>query len=277
MAASLPPFTYLAPASLGEALDALQAPGAVPFAGGTDLLVRLKRERREAAASPSTLVDIKCLTEAQGIVASDGGLRIGALVTAAQLAEDALVATQAAALAEAARATAAPALRRRATVGGNLCTPHPAGDVATALLALDAEVEVATPAGREYMPVESWLDRSTMVAPARLVLAVWIPPLSGSAFVKFGPREAFCRALVAVAVARTTQEVRVALGGVASRPVRARHAEKALAYGATLAEALARDCSPPSDEQASSHYRLLLAETLTRRCLASLDAAMRNR
>jgi len=272
MAASLPPFTYFSPVSLGEALAALQEPGAMPFAGGTDLLVRLKREGQVDGGCPHLLVDIKRLAEAQGIAVSRGGLRVGALTTAAQLAEDALVASHAAALAEAARATAAPALRRRATVGGNLCTPHPAGDVAVALLALAAEAEVATPAGRESVPVEAWLDAPAIPSSARLLLAVWTPLTRGSAFAKFGPREAFCRALVAVAVARTAHGVRIALGGVASRPVRARHAEKALMRGESLAEALTCDCSPPDDEQASGRYRLLLAETLTRRCLATIDA-----
>ena len=78
-----------------------------------------------------------------GIVDVGDSLRVGAAVRPHTLAASRLARRVAPALAEAAAATSSPALRRRGTVGGNIVTPHPAGDVATALLALGATVEIA--------------------------------------------------------------------------------------------------------------------------------------
>ncbi|HEY8491862.1 MAG TPA: FAD binding domain-containing protein [Dehalococcoidia bacterium] len=267
----LPPVLYLRPSTLEEAVRALDRPGAVPLAGGTDLLVALQRPG-EHQDRPPLLVDIKGIAEAQGIRQTASGLRIGALATAAQLAGDPLVWAEAAALAEAARATAAPALRRRATLGGNLCTPHPAGDVATALVALGAEVEIAGRDGRRTVDVEAFLSRrDRALQPGELVLAALIPGGQRSAFEKFGSRLAFSRALVAAAVARRNEGLRVALGGVGPRPLRARHAEDAVGRGGPLEDAVVRDCVPPDDETASRWYRLRLAGVLVRRCLEMLE------
>ena len=127
----LPDLAYVRPRHLGAARAALARPGAHVYAGGTDLLVAL-HERRPWARFVRTLVDVKALAPARGIVARGNTVRIGALVTAAELAASPLVRRAAPVLAEAARLTSSPALRRRGTVGGNLATPHPAGDVATA-------------------------------------------------------------------------------------------------------------------------------------------------
>ena len=105
---------YIRPASLADALALLDG-GAVPFGGGTDLAGQADR----GISSPELLVDLRD-TGLGGIEAYDGGLRIGAAVTLAELAASTLVEGYAA-VRTAASLAASPLLRNLGTVGGNLC------------------------------------------------------------------------------------------------------------------------------------------------------------
>jgi CO/xanthine dehydrogenase FAD-binding subunit len=214
----LPRVGYVRARNLDEVLAALREPGARIYAGGTDLLVALK-ERRPSVAEVRLLVDIKSVTDARGVTEGAGALRIGALTTANELAIHPLVARHAAALSEAAAGTASPALRHRATVGGNLTTPHPAGDVATALLALDATVEMVSKDGeRTEVPVYRLLGRPDSGPTSSLLVAVRVALGANSAYEKMGLRRGFSRARAAVAVSRRQGELRIALAGRAERP-----------------------------------------------------------
>lgn len=268
--ADLPALRYCRPHDLGAALAAIARPGACIYAGGTDLLVALG-ERRPWTRFVRTIVDVKTLGAAHGITRYGRGLRIGALTTAHELATDPVVSRHAPALAEAARATAAPALRRRGTVGGNLVTPHPAADVTTALLALGATVEVA--AGRRVLTttLPAFLARQAVEWPRqRLILAVHVPAAPHSAFEKISARVAFGRALVAVAIAVGGRGPHVALGGMAARPGLATATAAALRRGTPLAAALAADCPPPRDVRAT--HRMALAGVLVERTFARVRA-----
>ncbi len=106
---------YARPASLDEALALLAEDGAAPLAGGTDLAGQIDRRIRE----PSLLVDLQALG-LDGIAAEDGGVRIGATATLAEVAAAAVLAPYEAVV-EAARQAASPLLRNVATVAGNLC------------------------------------------------------------------------------------------------------------------------------------------------------------
>ncbi len=259
----LPSLRYSRPATLRAALAALARPGACAYAGGTDLLIALG-ERRRWARFVRELVDVKGLAEARGITRLDGGLRIGALATGAELAADAAVRRHAPALAEAARLTSAPALRGRGTVGGNLVTPHPAGDVTTALVALGATVEVAGPRGVRLVPVAELLAAQAAAWPRqRLVLAVRVASQPASAFEKIADRAAFGRALVAAAVVARGRAVRVALGGLGARPFEAPRTADALRQGGDLAAALAAECRPGGDADAA--HRVVLAAVVVER------------
>jgi 4-hydroxybenzoyl-CoA reductase subunit beta len=178
----------LRPGSVDEAIAALLAhPDSRMLGGGTDLLVNMRR----GVTQPETLIDTTGIAEIRQLVADGSGLTIGAGVTLAHLAADALVAARYPALSEAAHAVAGPGHRRLGTVGGNLCldtrciyynqsewwrrsnsyclknrgdTCHVApkgnrchaafsGDLAPALLVLGAEVEIAGPGGRRRIPL----------------------------------------------------------------------------------------------------------------------------
>ncbi len=263
----LPPLRYLRPRDLDEALTAIARPGACIYAGGTDLLVALS-ERRAWTRFVRTVVDVKALDAARGITRRAGELRIGALTTAHALATDPDVGRHAAALAEAAHLTSAPALRRRGTVGGNLVTPHPAGDIATALLALGAVAEVADASGRVAdVPVAELVASHARTWPRqRLILAVRVPRTRRSAFEKVATRAAFGRAVVAVAVAGVGPRLQVALGGLGGRPFVALDVAAALGRRPAVDGALASACRLGDD--GIGPERLRLAATLIARAAA---------
>ncbi|MFN0179946.1 MAG: FAD binding domain-containing protein [Gemmatimonadales bacterium] len=250
--ADLPVLSYCRPRNLPEAISALSRRGARAYAGGTDLVVALT-DRRPSVGSVRELVDIKHLAVAKGIVDRGTTVRIGALTTAAELAASGIVRRDARALAEAAEQSAAPALRRRGTIGGNLVTPHPAGDLTIALMSLGATVEVADRTGRRRVPVATFIG--SPIHRSRLVLAVYLPKCRHSAFEKLGRRQGFSRSVLAVAVSFSSRAVGVAIGGVARRPVVATRTSAALRAGTGLTEALA------ADRLGSADLRLLAVMT----------------
>jgi xanthine dehydrogenase YagS FAD-binding subunit len=114
----MPPFAYVRPGSLKEAFEHLQGVNAHVHAGGTDLLGCLREEIFEA----HKLVSITGLQELHGVARSaDGGLRIGALTTVAEVSENPLVRERYPGLARGASEVASPQLRNQGTIGGNLC------------------------------------------------------------------------------------------------------------------------------------------------------------
>jgi xanthine dehydrogenase YagS FAD-binding subunit len=112
-------FEMIRPASVAEASAALKAiEGAKLLAGGTDLLGEMK----DYLVTPSRLVNLKSVVGLKKIESdATGGLKIGALVTLTELAENTQVARNYPILAEAIAATAMPQIRNQATIGGNLC------------------------------------------------------------------------------------------------------------------------------------------------------------
>ena len=155
---------YLQPQSVDEALRYLQtAPGpARVIAGGTDLLIDLQQGRHPPV---STLVDVSCIPEMREIRAEDGIIHLGAAVTHAEIVRSPLLARAAPCLVEACGLIGGPQVRNVATLGGNVAHALPAGDGTIALLALGAEVQVAGPGGRRWLPVED-----LFLAPGRTVL-----------------------------------------------------------------------------------------------------------
>lgn len=111
-------FAYVRAGSVAEAIKALASQGAYIHAGGTDLLGCM----RDRVFSVEKVVSISGLKELRGISAkTDGGLRIGALTTIAEVAEDPSVGEKYPVLAQAAAAVASPQLRNQGTIGGNIC------------------------------------------------------------------------------------------------------------------------------------------------------------
>ena len=183
---------YLVPASLDEALKMLaEYEGqARVIAGGTDLVPQLKKKERKVEC----LVDVSRLAELKGIHHQDGVMRIGAGVTHQQIAASPLLRQTAAALAEGAAAVGSPQIRYMGTIGGNIVNAQPAADTAIPLLALDAEVEIASNEGVRRQSLEDLYVRpgvSKVDASAEIVVAFRFQTLHGkrgSAFARLAKR-----------------------------------------------------------------------------------------
>ena len=145
----------------------------MPIAGGTNVVVDLRAGKHQ----PAALIDITRLPGLRSIQRDNGHLVIGGGTTISDLLYDPLIAQHASALQEAAAVFANPLIRNRATVGGNLVDASPAADTAPPLLALDAEVELASQSGIRRVPLADFLVgvRKTLRRPDELLTAVRFP------------------------------------------------------------------------------------------------------
>ena len=278
---------YFEPNFVDEALVLLDrfAPDARVLAGGT----LLGLEVRANPAAPATIVNVKRIPELHEIAFDGHVLRIGALATARELGEHELVRRYAPLVARAAASIGARQLRTVATLGGNLCSGHPAADLSAALLASDATCHIADiAAGPSTLPLADFLRDGVRALDRRVLLTGVELSASGgaAAYRKMQTRRAFEMALVAVAllVERTSiviKRARIGLGGAAPIAMRASHAEAFLA-GKTADAGAAReaariastqDANPSDDDRASAAYRRQLVSVLTERALLEAFAA----
>jgi CO/xanthine dehydrogenase FAD-binding subunit len=272
---------FTAPETLEEALARLRA-GAVPVAGGTDLVVAARSGRR---ALPDELVSLHRLDELLGIsIAGDGELEIGALATHGELERSKLVRDGWPALADAAALVGSPATRHVATVGGNLANASPAMELGSPLLIHEARVE--TSAGRVLqMPDFLCGPGETALCEGELITRAVVPNPAAGAYVRLEYRRAMeiavvgAAALLALDATGRIETARIALTAVAATCVRAPAAEEAL-RGATpeafrrAAELAAEAAAPISDVRASERYRRAQIPVIVRRALErALDRA----
>jgi CO/xanthine dehydrogenase FAD-binding subunit len=232
---------YLLPASAEQAVAELADDVAV-MGGGTTVMPAV-----HAGALDASRVVGLARAGLAGIERAGGRTTIGAMTPLAALT------VLDGAVAAAARAVGGPALRNMATVGGNLVI---GGDVATALLALGAEVRLS---GRTVPIDELW---SEFRPREEIIESVAFEDDPASVFVRWARRAANSPAVVSVAVSRG----RVALGGVADHPVRSPGAE------AGDPAAAAAEIDPPTDAIASGWYRRRMTELFVRRALEARDA-----
>jgi len=281
---TLPAFDLLQPETLGEALKLLEAtPAAVPIAGGTCLLLDLRERKR----TPGTLLDLSRIEELHRIEVIDDVLVMGAMVTIAELLDNPRVEAHAGVLHEACRTFAAPLVRNRATIGGNLVHASPAADTAPPLLLLDAEIETQAEGRKRLTPLDRFLvgPCETTLRPGHLLTAVRIPIPERPprwAYEKIRLRKADAISVVsAAALAAPSEdgppEVRIALGAVAPTPIRAWDAEETLKGReltagaiAVAAKVAAEETCPIADVRGSAAYRRREVEILVRHCLSDL-------
>jgi CO/xanthine dehydrogenase FAD-binding subunit len=270
--------SYFLPASVPEALGLLgeHGPELLVIAGGTVAMPLIN----EGISLPGRVMGLR-RAGLDRVERAGAELRVGATATLTQLVGQGDVPL----LAEAASRTASWSVRNMATVGGNLFTPPPGGDVATALLALDARVVVAGPAGERTLPLTAfWTGfMTTALASDELVTSIIVPLDEGrTAFLKFGRRRANTPAVVTVAAHATLEHdrvvsIRLALGAAAPHPVRLTRAEAVVA-GSSLEPAVideaaalaAEDADPVADAVASDWYRRRMTGVFVRRILEQL-------
>lgn len=270
---------YLVPRSLPEAIGLLErhGPDVLVMAGGTVAMPLVN----EGISLPERVMSLKG-AGLDAMTQVDGTLRIGATVTLTRLLEQDAVPL----LAEAARHTASWAVRNMGTVGGNLFTPPPGGDVAVALLALDAQVRLAGPRGERVIPLADLFTgfMTSALTPDELLVGIDVPTgTRETAFLKLGRKHANTPAVVTVAVALHRQggmvtEARIALGAAGPHPIRATDAEAALTGTALdpatierAAEAAARESRPFTDAIATEWYRRRMVGVLVGRALEQIS------
>jgi CO/xanthine dehydrogenase FAD-binding subunit len=239
------------PDSVPGVLAALDA-GGMLIAGGTHVMPRLNTEANAVTA----LVSLRRAGLAGVEMLDDTTVRVGAATTLTQLGAVPALAF----LRPALDAIASPTIRNLATVGGNLFVPQPYGDLAVCLLALDAQAELA--------------DGTTAGAGEAhgLVTAVRFAIPKEWRFLKAMRRRMNSASIVTVAAVLEPQ-VRIALGGVAPRPVRALHAEAAFEHGVeAAAQAALDDIDPFDDAYASAWYRRRVVPVHVRRALLGEEA-----
>jgi CO/xanthine dehydrogenase FAD-binding subunit len=273
--------TYFLPESLPEAIDLLQHHGRrlLVMAGGTVTMPLVN----EGISQPELVMGLRRVG-LDALRVTGGTLRIGATTTLTALAEQADVPL----LAEAARHTASWTIRNLATVGGNLFTPPPGGDVAVALLALDATVTLAGPQGERTLPLaDFWTGfMTTALAADELLTAISVPLSAGpggrAVFHKFGRKHANTPAVVTVAAriawdGDRVADARITLGAVGPHPLRARAAEAAILGTALEPDAIAaaaaaatNEIEPFTDAVATDWYRRRVTGVIVGRALDEL-------
>jgi len=246
--------------------------GAKVLAGGQSLLPMIN----VGLAAPEVVVDISRVAEAREVTASDGYLTIGALVTHRELIASEVARVSQPLLGAAAAHIGSSRIRNRGTLGGSLAHSDPAAELPVAMTALGAGYQITDGrADREVRAEEFAVTLfTTELEPDELLVAARVPVLGpgwGWSFREVSRRRGDFAVVSAAALVRSAGgavvEARLALGGVADRPVRLGAVEAALA-GATRDEIAARvgpieGLSPFSDTSASADYRRHLARVLS--------------
>jgi len=279
---------FFRPTTLADLFRLRQAhPEARLVAGATEIGVELNKKFRRFPV----LISTEAVAELTRLRRVGSGWAIGAAVTLTAIEEK--VAPDYPPLARMLRWFAARQIRNRATLGGNLATASPIGDSAPVLLALDAAVVLASPAGDRTVALADFFTgyRQTALRPDEVIREILLPryaPGRGltrrAAFLKVSHRAELDISIVAgafcVDVDRrgVIQHARLAYGGVAERPRRAERAEAAL-VGRAWAEAraavagiLAEEFTPIDDVRSGAAYRRALVGSLWEKFVAGEES-----
>jgi len=288
----LPKFDFHRPTSIAETCDILGEYGATAqlLAGGTDLLVNMKRKR----IAPAHLVGIDRVEDLAGLSAARSEVRVGSLMTATAISENRTIMRRIPFLVRAAAGLGSPPIRNPATVGGNLVTARPAADLIPPLMVLEATVSLASQKGMRQMPVTKFVTGpgETKISDHEVLTHVTIPPCeagTGGAYIKFGARHSCEISIVSVAAlvtltpaGRRIASARIALGAVAPKVIRCPRAEDLLSGEypgekafAKAGQSAARAARPITDHRGSAQYRRQMVNVLTRRALEAACKAAR--
>jgi len=293
--------TYYTPTSIDEALRLLAEHGleARIIAGGTDLLIELQRDVRQARV----LVDVTRIGNLDRMWLDDGLVHVGPTVTHNLAVASDLLGERGFPLALACWRVGTPQLRNRGTIAGNLITASPANDTITALWALDARLTLRSVRGERTLSCADFYQgvRQTALAPDEMVTDITFPalgPHQRGTFAKLALRRAHAISVVNAAVVLTftsplhtspphsggfgdglprITDAHITLGSVAPTIIRAPEAERAL-VGVPLnqeriaeaADLAAQAAAPIDDLRAGADYRREMVRVLVRRALTAL-------
>ena len=272
---------YLKPKNLSEAVSLLATSGGQILAGGTDFYPALGDRLPQG-----NVVDIAALKEIRGISAGENHVRIGGLTTWTEVIRAPLPRCFDA-LKAAAREVGSVQIQNRGTVAGNLCNASPAADGVPPLLALDAEVELASSVGTRRLTLAQFItgNRKTLLRRDELLAAVLVPRRmedAASIFLKLGARRYLVISISMVAAvlrsdgAGRVAEARIAVGSCSAAARRLTDLERDL-VGQPLSNVAAvaqskhlSPLSPIDDVRATAAYRRDASMTLVRRALEAV-------
>ena len=310
-------YEYHKPQTVREAIDLMEGlENAKYIAGGTDVMVLIRQKK----LAPARLISLRNIGDLN-YMETEGGLRIGSAVTHNSIAKNDFIQRRYSALADAAKKVGSLQIRNVATMGGNICNAAPSADTACPLLVLDASVIIAGKTGEREMSLDDFFLGPNNVAleKGEIVKGFTMPAFgenTGSAYFKHTRRQAMDLPMLGVA-ARVTidiggsevgckdafctvdsisnilkrledeklvcEDVRIAMGVVAPRPIRARKAEEAL-KGKVISEKLfeeigeiaASESQPRDSIRGEAWYRRDMVKVLTKRAiLKAVDRVIR--
>jgi CO/xanthine dehydrogenase FAD-binding subunit len=260
----------VSPGTLTDAYRLLSQATYRPISGGTDILVALSGG---LGAPPERLIDLWRLDELRGIALDGDALVFGALTTYTDIRRSAVCRDLLPALVEAAATIGAAQIQNRGTLGGNIANASPAGDMLPVLLATDATIIAGSVRGERSIPAASfWTGyRQTALAGDEIVVRVRIPLVADRQvrFRKIGTRRAQAISKVVIALSWVSagpagpwRSVRLGLGSVAERPIRATATEAFLEgrlpttdTANTASVRVAAEIEPINDVRSTADYR----------------------
>ena len=235
----IPKFEYFCPSSIEEGCSLLykHKTEAKILAGGTDLFVKMKKKQ----ILPKVIISLNGIQKLNRIEWDDqGGLKIGPLVTHETLVNHPIVKEKFDFLSEACFKIGTRQVRNMGTLVGNLCNASPSSDASAPLLVLETKVKLVHLYGERTIPLQQFFvgPFQTALEPHEIVVEVQIPkpaPYTAGSFQYLHKASSVGETLVGVAVLLTIdpkdftcQEAKIGLSSVASTPIRATAAEKAL-------------------------------------------------
>lgn len=229
----LPEFASVIPESKERALACLTSLENVKvFAGGTDLLVKMRR-----GESWSHIVDITHIHDLKGISAYDGLIKIGAISTHGEINQDHIISEMSPSLSRACGWVGSPAIRNMGTIGGNLVNASPAADSLAPLLIHDAHVVLESKDGVRRMKLENFIiaPYKTAIRPNEILAFIELRGLPGyrEGYIRVTKRATWAISRLSIAWAIQEQDglykdIKVAIGSCTPMPFRPRNVEESL-------------------------------------------------
>lgn len=257
--------------------------GAVILAGGTNVSNYIKQGK----IKEGTLVDISRIDALKKISERDGVLEIGSCVTISDILDSGIAKKRVPFFVDSLKQFANPLIRNLATIGGNIADASPVADTAPLLLVLNAAVVAAKKDETRKIPIDEFFNqpRLTNLDPHEVITGFLVPfqNKGTGVFLKMGERNSSAISVVSVAVfiqrnGSVIEDIRIAAGGVAPKPIRGKKTEALFTGQSVAAKDIRRisrtikdEIDPISDIRGSAAWRKELTANLVargiRRCL----------
>jgi CO/xanthine dehydrogenase FAD-binding subunit len=278
---TMQPFQYYRPQSVSEAVSLLGSLGdnAKMLAGGTDLISQMM----DRLVTPEHVIDLKPITGLDFIkYEEDSGLRIGALTTISEILNSEIIKDKFSSLYQAAKSFGTTQVRNMATIGGNICRSSPSADMVPPLITFDAQIRLIGSQGERTIPLHTFFTGAGTNVLKNEILAEILLPLQkgeyGTAFLKLArTAEDLAKVNCAVKIVMEKgicRDIKIALGAVASTPIRALSVEKALIKTSCddktvhdMAEKITADIKPISDVSSNIAYRVYISKIMIARLI----------